>query len=234
MQPGIYCIWPGGYGEIGDAAEAVAVAALGVEVELRGDVDGLEREEVCGGVFYVDCVVFGLNDDCGRGLGVGMDVELVEEGVFGVGEIAGIDDYGEVGTAAELVGSVDGGVEALIVVSAEGGDEVASGGEAEDAYAFGVDVPFSGVLADDADGALGVFKGGRGFGEVGAGIRDAVLEQDAIDSDPVEPVADFGAFEVDGEDRVSAAGEDDYGCAGVSALGRVEGDGWAWRRWPRS
>jgi hypothetical protein len=102
---------------------------------------------------------------------------------------------------------------------------VGSGGEAEDADAVGVDLPFGGVLADQAHGALGVFEGCGGFGHVGAGVGDAVLEQDAGDALGVEPVADLGAFEVDGEDVVAAAGEDDDGCAGVLALGRVEGDG---------
>jgi hypothetical protein len=48
----------------------------------------------------VDGVVLGLDDDAGRGLGGGVDVELVEEALLRVGEIAGIDDDGEVGTAA--------------------------------------------------------------------------------------------------------------------------------------
>ncbi len=90
---------------------------------------------------------------------------------------------------------------------------------------MGIDAPFCRVGANKADGALGVFEGGGRFGEIGAGVRDAVLEQDAVDADGVEPVADFGAFEVDGEDGVASAGEDDDRRAGVRASGGVECDG---------
>ena len=201
------------------------MAAFGVEVEFRGDVDGFESEEPGDGVLYVDRVVFRLDEEGGRGVGGGAQVELVEEAFVRVGEVAGVDDDGEIGAAGLAVGGVLGGVKALVVVGAEGGGEMASCGEAENAYAFGVDVPLCRVSADEADGTLGVFKGSGGFGEVGAGIGDAVLEEDAVDADPVEPVADFGAFEVDGEDGVASAGEDDYRCAAVFGFGRIEGDG---------
>lgn len=107
----------------------------------------------------MDSVVLGLNDEGGRRLFGGMEVQVAEHGVFGVGEVAGIDDYGEVGAAALLVCCVDGVVEALFIVGAEGGSEMSAGGEAEDADAVGVDVPFCRVSADDTDGALGVLKG---------------------------------------------------------------------------
>ena len=83
-----------------------------------------------------------------------------------------------------------------------------SGGKAEDADAIGIDVPLGGVRADDAEGALRVLQGGGRF-RIGAGVGHAVFHQDAGDADGVEPVADFGAFEIDGEDVVAAAGEDD-------------------------
>src|SRR5580658_1280397 len=100
-----------------------------------------------------------------------------------------------------------------------------SGGEAEDADAAGVDVPLGGVGADDSDGSLGVFQGRGGLGHVGAGVGDAIFDQDAGDAFGVEPVADFGAFQVDGQDVVAAAGEDYYGCSSVFAFGRVEREG---------
>ena len=40
----------------------------------------------------------------------------------------------------------------------------------------------------------------------------------------VMPIADFGAFEVDGEDVVGAAGKDDDGGAGVLSGGRVKSE----------
>jgi len=46
---------------------------------------------------------------------------------FGEGEIAGIDNYGEIRAAAELVGGVDRIVEALIEVGAESSGKMSSG-----------------------------------------------------------------------------------------------------------
>ena len=55
------------------------------------------------------------------------------------------------------------------------------------------------------------------------GVRDAILGEDAGDSDGVKPGADFGAFEVVGEDTVASAGEDDYGRSGVVLRWVVDG-----------
>jgi hypothetical protein len=54
---------------------------------------------------------------------------------------------------------------------------------------------------------------------------DAVFEQDAVDAGRGEPVADFGALEIDGEDVVTAAGKNHDCRAGVVAGGLVEGEG---------
>ena len=113
---------------------------------------------------------------------------------------------------------------ALVVgVVAEDGGEMSTGGEAEDADAVGVDVPLGGVRAGDAHGLLRVFEVGGVFGVV-LGEGDAVLHQHAGDADGVEPGADFGAFEIVGEDAVASAGKDDDCGAGV------RGRWWAGRR----
>src|SRR5579859_237935 len=111
-------------------------------------------------------------------------------------------------------------------MSAEGGGEVGSGGEAEDADAVRVDVPCGGVFANDAEGALGVLQGSRGFG-IRAAIGDAVLEEDAGDACIGEPIANFGALEIDGEDAVGAAGKNYDGGAGVFSGGRIESQRWS-------
>jgi hypothetical protein len=87
-------------------------------------------------------------------------------------------------------------------------------------------VPFGGVGADEANGALRVLKGCGGFGIGPVPGTRYLTRMQVMPLEFVEPVADFCAFEVDGEDVVAAAGKDDYGCAGVFALGCVEGEVW--------
>src|SRR5579863_10369023 len=107
---------------------------------------------------------------------------------------------------------------------AERGGEMGAGGKSERADSIRIDMPFGGVKAHEAEGALRILKGGGRFG-VGAGVRHAIFYEDAGDAGGVEPIADFGPFEVDGEDAVSASGKDDGGRAGGRATGRVEGKG---------
>src|SRR5579872_3125356 len=173
----------------------------------------------------MDGIVFGLNDKGRRSFFGRMDFWVGRHVLFGEGEVAGVYDDGEVGAAALGVGGVDGWVEALIVVRAERGGEMGSGGKAEDADAIGVDVPIGCVGADEAHGALGVLQSGGGFW-IWAGIGDAIFQNDAGDAFAREPVADFGAFEIDREDVVAAAGEDDDGGAGGLGGGLVERDRW--------
>ena len=48
MEPVFYSCGPGGDGPVGLGAEAVAVAAFGVDVEFGGDFDALQGEEIGG------------------------------------------------------------------------------------------------------------------------------------------------------------------------------------------
>ncbi len=116
-----------------------------------------------------------------------------------------------------------GWVEAVIEVRAERCGEVGSGGEAEYADAIRIDVPFGGVGADEADGALCVLKGGGRFW-IWAGVGHAIFEKDAGDAAGSEPVADFGAFEIHREDVIAAAGENDDGGAGALAGRLIQRD----------
>jgi len=112
----------------------------------------------------------------------------------------------------------------LIVVRAERGSQVCSSGETERADTFWIDAPFCCVLADEAEGALRILQGSGGFG-VGAGAGHAVFEQNAVDAGGIEPVADLGAFKIDGQNVVTAAGKDHDGRAGAVAGCLVEGEG---------
>ena len=79
------------------------MAALGVDVEFGGDFGVLELLVVDEGVFYVDGVVFSLDDEGGRGVGGGVNFRVVDKArnlrTDREGEVAGVDDYGEVGAA---------------------------------------------------------------------------------------------------------------------------------------
>ena len=85
---------------------------------------------------------------------------------------------------------------------------------------FGIDGPLGGMLAREAEGALRILQSGGGFG-IRASVGDAaVLDQQTIHADGVEPVTDFGAFEVDGEDGIASARKDNDSRAGVVVFWR--------------
>src|SRR5262245_21579902 len=206
VEPGFDQRGPMGDGKFG-GAEAVAVAAFGVEVEFGRDFELLEGLCVEENVFYVDWVVFGLEEEGGWSRGAGVDAlgELCERGRFG--EVGGVDADDEVGAG------IDGGLRcgcagtAEVGVIAEDDDEMASGGEAERADAVRVEVPFVGIRACDAHGLLRVLEVAGVFGELLFG-GDAIFYEGAVDSDGVEPGAGFGAFKVVGEDAVTSSRED--------------------------
>ena len=116
----------------------------------------------------------------------------------------------------------------VVGVGAEEDGEVGSGGEAHDADVGGVDVPVGGVGAGEAHGLLGILEV-RGVGGIVAGfadgLGDAIFDQDAGDSNGVEPVAGVGAFAIGYKDLVASAGKDEDGGAGALAVGRVDGEG---------
>src|SRR6185437_11670259 len=103
-------------------AEAVAVAALSKDMQLSRDLGLLQCLKVDERVLFVDGVVLGLKQESRRSVRGGVDAlcELVEGGC--VGEIAGVDDEGEVGASAGLICWFAG---ALVVgVIAENGREM--------------------------------------------------------------------------------------------------------------
>src|SRR4029077_16423184 len=75
-----------------------------------------------------------------------------------VGEIGRIDEDAEIGPAGDVIGGVDLVVLPLVVFEAGGGGEVAAGGEAEDADAFGIEAELAGFGADEAHGTLGIHE----------------------------------------------------------------------------
>src|SRR5208283_1370838 len=106
----------------------------------------------------------------------------------------------------------------------EGGGKVGAGGEAENADPVRVDVPIGGMGADDTESSLGILESSRRLG-IGPGIGYAVFEQDTGNAGGVEPVTHLGAFQVDRQNVVAAAGKGGNGGAGVLPLGRVKNEG---------
>ena len=221
VQPSFYELGPVRYGLI-RGTKAPSVAAVGVDMKFGGNFGVFESEKIDGGGFDVHGIVFGLNDEGWRSFFSGMDFGVGRHVLFGDGEIAGINDDGEIGPATDAVSGVDGIVEALIVVRAERGGEMSSGGEAEDTNAMRIDVPLGGARADEANSALCVLESGGRF-RIWAGVGNAIFEDDAGDAARGEPVADFGALEIDCENVVPAAGEnDDRGAGGFcGGVGRA-------------
>ena len=76
------------------------MAAVGIDVQLGRNFCVFQREKIDRRVFNVDGIVFGLNDEGWRSRCGGMDFRVGRHVLFGEGEIAGIDDDGEVGAAA--------------------------------------------------------------------------------------------------------------------------------------
>jgi len=200
------------------------MSTLSVDVQFGLDLGILEGEEVDDGVFDMHRIILSLDDERRRGLSADVDIRVGREVLISEGEVAGINDDGEVRAATQLVSGINGIVKTLIEVGAERSGKMAAGGEAENADALRVNVPIGSMGADNSESPLGILEGSRGFG-IGPGIGHAVLEQDASDARGVEPVTHFGAFKVDGQDVVTASGKDYNGGAGVVARGRVESEG---------
>ena len=222
VEPGFGQRGPVSDGEI-RRTQAVAVATLGEDVQFCWDLCLLQCLKVEQRVFFVDGIVFGLEQKGGRRVGGGVDTTSKFAEGWRVGEVAGVDDEGEVGTGAGLVRGLAGAFEVGVVAKNYG--EVSSGREAEDADAVGIDVPLGGVGTGDAHGLLRVFEVGGVFGVV---VRegDAVLDQNAGHADGVEPGADLGAFEVVGKDAVTSSGKDEDGRSSVRRGRRIDGEAW--------
>ena len=224
MEPGFHGARPGGYRQC-CPAQSVTVPALGVDVQFRRNLGIFEGEEVHGGVLNMHRVVFGLDDERGRGFVGWPDIRIRSKILIGQRKVAGIDDYGEVRTAAQLIGGVDRIVEALIEVRAQSCREVPASGEAQNADSVGVDVPLGRMRTDEAESPLRILEGGRGLG-IGAGIRHPVFEQSASDAGGVKPIADLRALEIDRQDVITASGKNHDCGAGILTFRRVERESW--------
>ncbi len=147
--------------------------------------------------------------------------------------MARIQRYGEVRAEVLAVGGVDGRVGA-IAMRADIGDQVAAGRKAQDADLVRIDVQGPGLMTQDRDRALGVlqrhghgwrFLAVAGVVIVRSAVRHAVFQHDAGHPPGRRPIADLGAFQVDGQDLVAAPREHDHRRPRIAPLGRVDREG---------
>src|SRR5207247_9008417 len=102
--------------------------------------------------------------------------------------------------------SIDFRIGAFVNVRSQGSREVAAGGESEYADALGIEVPFFGVSAHEAHGALGVLQR-RNVVFLAGSFRNAVFNDYASDAVFIQPFGDFRSFQVPREYLVGAAGK---------------------------
>lgn len=234
-EPGFDELRPFGDGQI-RGAQAEAVVAVRVEVHFGRHAGLFESDVISECLFHtVDVVVLGLEQKCGRHVFGDRNFGIQLIFVRGVlGHVAGIQRDGEIRAAAFAIGGIDGRVGAMIGMGADVGDEVAAGGKAEHADFVRINMPFGGVVPNEAEGALRIFQSGRRDGfemfvEAGdimrAGSGHAVFQQHGRDAAGGEPIADFRAFEVDGQNGVAAAWKDNDGDTDVRTLGRIDRHG---------
>lgn len=206
------------------ASEAIAVAALGIDVQFQWDFLCLQGEGVMQHVADADGIVLGHDQKSGGGLRRGGHLGRNAVLVVLEAEVAGVDEHGEVRTQGLVVSVVDAGVGALRGLG-EGGGEVASGGESQGPDAFGVETPARTMIPKESHGSLGILQRCRVSGAVGSGGHP-VFEQGAGDAQIIQPGADFGAFQIEGENVVASPGADQDGGPGVAVGGwPVQGEG---------
>ena len=139
---------------------------------------------------------------------------------LGEGRGAGVNEADEIGARGNRGEGIGGGVvfRGEIVEENRGGrGEFGPGGEAEEADLGGVEFPFRGVGADEADGLEGIVHG-VDFGVVAVDAQ-AVAEDDGGDAVAGEERDAIVALGSDPEDSVPAAGDDDDGRAVVGPVG---------------
>ena len=136
-----------------------------------------------------------------------VNIRIGCEVLFRQGEVAGIDDHRKIRAAAKLVGGIHRIVDSLIEVRAEGRGEMSAArrirarptrlGSMCHSAAWARTMPSARCASCSAAGDLGY----------GPGIRHTVFQKHAGDVDGIQPVAHLGAFEINGENAVSASGE---------------------------
>ena len=183
-EPRFPQLWPAGDRKFG-AAKPVPMPALRKDVQLCRNLGVFQRKKINRRIFDMHRIILCLHDKRRRSLLRRVDVRVGRKVLLGNREIARINNHGKIRAATHLVSRVDRIVKAFIEMSAERGSKVRSCGKAENANAFGIDVPFGGVRTHDTNRALRILQGRRRF-RVRPSVGNTVFEQHACDTDGVE------------------------------------------------
>src|ERR1700681_2756448 len=108
-------------------------------------------------------IVFGLHNKSRRSLAGDVNLRIWRKVLFRESQVAGINDHGEIRTAADPICGVNELVEALLEVRAKCSSQVSAGGESQYADTIGINVPLGGMGADNPQRALGVLQRCRGL-----------------------------------------------------------------------
>ena len=165
-------------------------------------------------------IVFGLKEKRGRGVGNHGQFGRERIIVLGIDKESGINDYRKIRPTTELVGFVSGRVRTIVELTGGDSGQMTARGEAKDADAMRINFPFGGVKSGQAKSALGVLERGDIKFLIWAGGGNAVFEQHAGHADGIQPIANFRAFEVPGQNGITASGTNDDGRSGVFIRGR--------------
>src|SRR5262249_52926872 len=145
--------------------QAVSMTALSISVELGGNTRLFQSQKILDSVLHVDTVVLCLYEKSLRCGGSHRNVRIELEVLFGERQISRINDQCEVRTAAQLIRTVDGRIQALLVMRAQCRRQVAACGESQHADALRIDVPLRSMLPNDAYSALRILKRRCRFGK---------------------------------------------------------------------
>ena len=202
------------------APQSIAVPAMGVKMHLGWNVGVLQSLKVHDGIFHVHRIVLRLNDKSRRSLAGDVNLRIRREILFLEREVARVDDQREIGTATDLVRRIDMFIKPLLEMRAESGSEVGSRGKSENPDPMGINVPLTGMRADDPQRSLRILQCSRRFG-MRPGVGHAIFHQHASDADRIKPFAHLGPFEVDGQDVVSTSRKDDNSGPSIHTLRSV-------------
>src|SRR5213080_618103 len=198
---------------------------LDVQVHLRRNAGLPERPIVDERVLYwIYGIVLRLKQERGRRPAGDLNVGVQREVFLADGEMSGIQSHREIRAATLVVGGIHSRVETLLEMGARRGDQVPTRRKAQHSDLPRIDLPLRSLEAYQAYRPLRVFQRRQAIL-----IRPdlhawhTVFQEHTRDALGRQPITDFRAFKVDGQNVVAPAGEDDDRSTRVASLWRIDG-----------